>query len=412
MSETKTSRLHIACGSYDGTVFAMSYEYKGSNENEPPQMKAEFIDPEAHIGPVTALTVCGDTVVSSSGDEAIQLFSISQHHRMGCLEFHTGTIRQLIFADARHLLSAGEDSCIAIWRCSDSCEITQSAHKWECIRQMRRHKAPIIALALHPSNRLAFSVADSDSDHTLRIWSLTRGRQAYTTRLRALNAEGASHLSVLKDGSLHLLLILVATPTFHRLDILDLGHAAQKSIFSARFPTRLSVPPVVFDVDDDGIYLLAPIGNLLKAYRCSFKGSKMEVIAESRVQGKRLKFLKVLQWPEKGKLIAMVTSDADGSYVRGYVLPLKEIKEKSGAKDKAVPSLGLKPVFSYDVPGIRITMADATWTSASDENLKEEVLPDVEMNGDDGESEEESEDISMEEDEDVVNEGSSDEGEA
>lgn len=73
MSETEASRLHIACGSYDGTVFAMSYEYTSSNENGPPRLKAEFIDPEAHVGPVTALTVHGDTVASSSGDEAIQV---------------------------------------------------------------------------------------------------------------------------------------------------------------------------------------------------------------------------------------------------------------------------------------------------------------------------------------------------
>lgn len=326
---------------------------------------------------------------------------------MGCLEFHTGTVRQLIFADARHLLSTGEDSCIAVWRCTENCKITQSARKWECIRQMRRHKAPITAMALHPSNRIAFSVADSEGDHTLRIWSLTRGRQAYTTRLRTLNIEGASHLSVLKEGSLHLLLILVATSTFHRLDILDLGHAAQKAIFSSRLPTLLSVPPVVFHTDEDCIYLLAPIGNLLRAYRCSLNGSKMEVIAESRVQGKRFKFLKVLPWPEKGKLIAMVTSDADGSYVRGYILVLEEIT-KTG-NEKAVPSLRLNQVFTYDVSGIRITTADATWASAGVENLNEEVLQDLEMNGDGESEEEESEDVSTEDD---MNRDSSNEPEA
>ncbi|VUZ41362.1 unnamed protein product [Hymenolepis diminuta] len=394
MTDLLTSRLLIACGSYDGTVFAMSYDPANSHENGPSRLKSEFIDPEAHTVPVSALAVCGDTVASGSGDEAIQLFSVSRRHRMGCLEFHSGTIRHLIFADSHHLLSTGEDSCIAIWRCSGSNKITQNSHKWQCIRQMRRHKAPIRAMALHPSKRLAFSIADSEGDHTLRIWSLTRGRQAYTSRLRALNAEGASDISVVKEGSFHFLLVQVAAPTFHRLDIFDLNHATHKAVFSARFPVLLSRPPVVFHVDEDCIYLLVGIGCLLRAYKCQFNRIRMEVIAESRIQGKRFKFLKALPWHEKGKLIAMVTSDADGSYVRGYILDLEGIKEKSEG-DKTVPSLCLKPIFAYDVPGIRITQADAVWTSPSEENEGVETLQEVELDDDDEESDEHS-DVSME----------------
>lgn len=73
MTDLLTSRLLIACGSYDGTVFAMSYDPANSQENGPSRLKAEFIDPEAHTVPVSALAVCGDTVASGSGDEAIQV---------------------------------------------------------------------------------------------------------------------------------------------------------------------------------------------------------------------------------------------------------------------------------------------------------------------------------------------------
>lgn len=73
MSESNFPRLHIACGSYDGTVFVMSYEHSGIRETGPTRLKAEFIDPEAHSAPVTALTVYGDTVASGSADEAIQV---------------------------------------------------------------------------------------------------------------------------------------------------------------------------------------------------------------------------------------------------------------------------------------------------------------------------------------------------
>lgn len=307
---------------------------------------------------------------------------------MGCLELHTGSVRHLVFADSRHLLSAGEDACLGLWRCSSG--RNRGASAWQCIRQMRRHKAPIISLLLHPSSRLAFSLADGEGDHTFRIWSLTRGRQAYTTRLRALNAEGATALAavVVPDPPRHhhhLLLLFVTPPSsthFHRLDFIDLAQGRQKALFSARFPALLSVPPVVFHVEDECLDLLAGIGNVLKAYRCQFAENKMELVAKTKVPGKRFKFLKALSWPAevvkaepevyggRKRLVVLVTTDMDGSYVRGYAVDL-ESTPSTAAEDSA-PSLALHPVFTYDIHGIRLTQVDAAWTSAVGVVLEEQ----------------------------------------
>ena len=73
MTESKPLKLYIACGSYDGTVFAMSYEHGSNKEDGPIRLKAEFIDPDAHPSSITALAVCGDTVASGSADEVIQV---------------------------------------------------------------------------------------------------------------------------------------------------------------------------------------------------------------------------------------------------------------------------------------------------------------------------------------------------
>ncbi|VDM16323.1 unnamed protein product [Hydatigera taeniaeformis] len=422
MTESSPPRLHVVCGSYDGTVFAMSYEHLGIRETGPNRLKAEFIDPEAHSAPVTALAVWNDTVASGSADESIQvgtpypnivlalscsehftfarhlcpscvsqvpfLFSVSRHSRMGCLELHTGSVRHLVFADSRHLLSAGEDACLGIWRRSGG--LSRGASAWQCIRQMRRHKAPIISLLLHPSLRLAFTLADGDGDHTFRIWSLTRGRQAYTTRLRALNAEGATALAavVMPDPPHHyhhLLLLFITPPSsvrYHRIDFIDLGQSRQRALFSARFPTLLSVPPVVFHVEEECLYLLAGIGNVLKVYRCQFGENKMELMSKAKVPGKRFKFLKVLLWPDemvkaepevyggRRRLVVLVTTDMDGSYVRGYAVDL-ETTPTSTAEDSS-PSMALRPVFTYDVHKIRLTQVDAAWTSGVD-GASEEV---------------------------------------
>ncbi len=66
-------RLHVACGSYDGSVFAMSYDHSKVSKTGPTRLKAEFIDPDAHPSPVTALALGGDIIVSGSADEAIQV---------------------------------------------------------------------------------------------------------------------------------------------------------------------------------------------------------------------------------------------------------------------------------------------------------------------------------------------------
>ncbi|EUB60523.1 p21-activated protein kinase-interacting protein 1-like protein [Echinococcus granulosus] len=412
-----------ACGSYDGTVFAMSYEHSGIHETGPTRLKAEFIDPEAHSAPVTALAIYDNTVASGSADEAIQLFSLSRHIRMGCLELHTGSVRHLVFADSRHLLSAGEDACLGVWRRSGGRD--RGASAWQCIRQMRRHKAPIISILLHPSLLLAFSLADGEGDHTFRIWSLTHGRQAYTTRLRALNAEGATALAAVvvpepPRHHHHLLLLFVTPPSSthsHRLDFIDLTQVRQKALFSARFPTLLSVSPVVFHVEEACLYLLAGIGNALNAYRCHLTENKMELVAKTKVPGKRFKFLKALPWPDelvkaepevyggRRRLVVLVTTDMDGSYVRGYAVDL-EATSTTAAED-TVPSLALRPVFTYDIHAIRLTQVDAAWTSGVGEVTEEEVdhtvsaegAEGMEISDDEGESgSEEEEDLGDKED--------------
>ncbi len=175
---------------------------------------------------------------------------------MGCLELHTGSIRQLAFAGPRHLLSGGEDSCLAIWRRQSGQNIASTA--WQCIRQMRRHKGPLTALALHPSHRAAFTLAE---DKTLRVWNLTRGRQAYTTRLKALGAEGASSIEVTAGG--RYLVLCWPSDRFEIVDLAKVGGSG-KPLLSAKFPKSFSVPPAIFHEDEDYLYLLVGFGNILK----------------------------------------------------------------------------------------------------------------------------------------------------
>jgi WD40 repeat protein len=53
---------------------------------------------------------------------------------------------------------------------------------WEHLKQMKGHKGSVNSLAVHPSGRLALSVAH---DRALRMWDLVKGRCTYTAKLDA-----------------------------------------------------------------------------------------------------------------------------------------------------------------------------------------------------------------------------------
>ncbi|KAL7054113.1 hypothetical protein AAHC03_026549 [Spirometra sp. Aus1] len=400
----------------------MTHEHTKINPNGPSLLKPVFIDPDAHPSPVTALALGGDLIVSGSSDEVIQVFSVSRRCRLGCLELHTGCVRHLQFApdlgttsrQPRHLLSCGEDSCFAIWRQQVSTtalgpevgsKLSSRVPAWQCIRQMRRHKGPISAFALHPSCRLALTLSD---DKTLRVWNLLRGRQAYTVRLKTL-ASGATDVSFTPSGR-HLLMLWP-----NRFDLISLsipaGGTGVKPLASCEFERPFSTSPVVFHEDDPHVvdrpylYLLAAFGNMLRAFRCPLwpeARGEIQALGETRLPGKRVKFLKVLSWPDRlvqselearssrRKIVVTASTDLDGSYVRGYEIDLQADLEKGLSAPLAV-----LPVFTYDVHDIRITQIDASW-SLNDQQQEDHTMDMVDAEVTTEEEEEEGSDISEE----------------
>lgn len=81
-----------------------------------------------------------------------------------------GAITCLEFFGQSHMLSGSADHSICIWRTAD----------WNCLHILGGHKGEVTSMAVHPSGKLAFSVA---RDRTLRMWNLVKGRIAYIRRL-------------------------------------------------------------------------------------------------------------------------------------------------------------------------------------------------------------------------------------
>lgn len=99
-----------------------------------------------------------------------RLYDLKRRKELGALLQHQGTITALTFHNKTHMLSGSDDGKICVWRSKD----------WECLKIMKGHQNTVHSIAIHPSGKIALSVA---ADHSVRLWNLLLGKQASMTRL-------------------------------------------------------------------------------------------------------------------------------------------------------------------------------------------------------------------------------------
>ncbi|CAH8653507.1 p21-activated protein kinase-interacting protein 1-like protein [Schistosoma haematobium] len=383
----------VSCGTYDGSVFTLEYLHDTIDIAGPKLLKPLFIDPTAHPSPVTTVATKDDVVISGSSDETIQVFSVHTKTRVGALEMHVGTIRQLKFITESHdstychFFSAGDDGCIGIWRCeTPGGKLTKCPHPsaWECIRQIRRHKGSVQSIAVHPSNRCLFSIS---ADKTFRVWNLLRGRQAYAVRLKNL-ANEANKISMSPTGNR---LLFIWPNKFEMIDLVSESQTSPDTIKneafilgSVQFSNPPTSDPIFFSEDDElcnqkssdplFVYVMVGIDASLTLIKFNVRNNASEswtpkITSKVVLPGKRIKFIQVLHWPShveekepmcsgRSRLVVVVTTEADGSHVRGYAVNLN-------STDILEPGRSFIPLFTYDIPSARITALAATWTSTS-----------------------------------------------
>ncbi|CAH8573060.1 unnamed protein product [Schistosoma turkestanicum] len=306
---------------------------------------------------------------------------------------HVGTIRQLRFIAEPcgsaycHFFSAGDDGCIGIWRCeTPGGQLTKCPHPsaWECVRQIRRHKGPVQSIAIHPSHRCLFSIS---ADKTFRVWNLLRGRQAYAIRLKNLAGE-ANKLTMSPTGNR---LLFIWPDKFKMVDLVSELKAdpntSENEAFvlgSVQFSNPPTSDPTFFSEDDElciqnssdplFAYVLVGIGATLMLIKFNIRSNTSkpwtpEITSKVTLPGKRIKFIQVLHWPSdlaekeqicrgRSRLVVVITTEADGSHVRGYAVDIN-------STDILEPGKSFIPLFTYDIPSARITALAATWTSTN-----------------------------------------------
>lgn len=158
-------KLLVSFGSYERIVFGCDIEIKKSKEAySVVSVKESFAIP-AHLASVRSIASCPRFMVSGSTDETIKIFDLKRRKDIGSVCEHNGSISSLQFYESSHLLTGSEDGKVALFRTSD----------FECLHVFH-HKAPVTCAAVHPSGKLAISVAAKD--RSLRLWNLVTGKAA------------------------------------------------------------------------------------------------------------------------------------------------------------------------------------------------------------------------------------------
>ncbi|KAL6765140.1 WD40-repeat-containing domain protein [Haematococcus lacustris] len=176
----------LVAGSYErflfgfdaGTLATASHPDTNGSVGAPAALPKHFTF-AAHQNGVKCVASGGHFLASGGNDDQIHLYDMKHDQDLGFLmNPGEGAVPCLQFfcpqgpgAAPSHMLSGSADGSIAIW---------QAGCNWQHLKQMKGHKGAVNGLSLHPSGRVALSVAH---DSSLRMWDLSRGRCTYTAKL-------------------------------------------------------------------------------------------------------------------------------------------------------------------------------------------------------------------------------------
>jgi protein MAK11 len=165
--------LHIAVGGYDATVVGMHMTTDPADGLL--SLEARFAY-APHASSVRALALHGPTLASASSDETVRLYDVSAGTELAALTHHSGSVNCLAMCtdpeSRRALVLAGsDDATISVTRDGD----------WRLLKKLTGHTAPVTAVAVHPTARVALTLA---SDRSLFMWNLLRGKVAFSAKTK------------------------------------------------------------------------------------------------------------------------------------------------------------------------------------------------------------------------------------
>ncbi|MFC7705923.1 c-type cytochrome [Plastorhodobacter daqingensis] len=138
-------------------------------------------DLAGHGGPVSALAMAGDAVLSGSFDTRAIRWSLQRSAADRVLHVHEGNVSAVAFAPDGTAVTAGQDGRVAIWAAEgDAAPVLHPLHE-----------APVAALSIGPDGSIASAGWDG------RIGGISADGQAYHHEAHQSQVTGVAHL---EDG--------------------------------------------------------------------------------------------------------------------------------------------------------------------------------------------------------------------
>jgi WD40 repeat protein len=136
---------------------------------------------EGHDSVVSSLAVTPDGrhVISGAEDKTIRIWELASGRQLVRLRGHQGLVRAVaVTPDGKYVLSGSDDCSIMVW---DVCRAaaSQQGRSPRAMRMLLGHTYPVVALAVDPGGRFAFSGA---TDCMLKVWDLEDWIEAATLR--------------------------------------------------------------------------------------------------------------------------------------------------------------------------------------------------------------------------------------
>ncbi|KAG6642116.1 hypothetical protein I3843_09G116100 [Carya illinoinensis] len=131
---------------------------------------------QSHQSPITTVATCGHVAASGGADDTIHLYDLPSASYLGSLHDHSSSLTSLSFFSPpnlsfpRNLISAAADGSVSIF----------DADPFVLLKSLRPHRKAINDLSVHPSGKLALTVA---RDECLAMLNLVRGRRSFCCRL-------------------------------------------------------------------------------------------------------------------------------------------------------------------------------------------------------------------------------------
>jgi len=171
--------VYLVGGGYEGQIIGFELPASALQQPASSSKKHRLLEApppifafSAHAGCIRSIACSSALLATGATDNTLGCYNLRKRRSYGKLlqQDGGGAVSCLRFFGESHLISAGEDGELCIWRTSD----------WECLLRMKGHKGAVHDVAIHPSGRLAISVA---ADRKLMLWNLTTGKCSYTSSL-------------------------------------------------------------------------------------------------------------------------------------------------------------------------------------------------------------------------------------